>query len=693
MISSFNEGWQRQSQQLGSALALFAAVLLLVTLAVSSASAEEPIVYGTVESGHSAMWFDPSRDGEGWALEVLADDQALLYWFTFDELGNPRWLAGLGEIQRDEEGDAIVFDELLAPHGARFGPEYDPAAVIYENKGHATLRFVDCDHGVIEFDAFGQQGSHPLSRLTRTMGAGCGPIHGSPGEVVQAYAGQSGSWFDPAFDGQGFSLNWLADGAASVVWFTFDANGQPYWLTGVGARDGEQLVFPELLSTRGGRFGEDFDPQQVVHTGWGELTLTLDCDAGHADYHSTAPGFVGGSFELSRLSRLVQPSCPWVKPTLSDLYELTLTVLPTPTPGAPPASLPGSSNLVWTRGVADDGTVVGVRRLYTGDSMSYRAVRLDPGATAWRDVYDMDASGVFVAADGKDMLINRRTGGPAFIRDGEVVPMPGLVSPAYSRVIDAADDLSFAVGEVSVRMANGSWTSEYWIWSAADGARKLPTSETRFGAAMCVSNDGKTVIGTDTQVDIAGYSSNAVRWLGTGLPTYLADTDGSILTNPAVCSSDGRVVYGTLQPHEEPRESWAWTYGAPGFWSQGKLNTGMGLMLPTADEPYGQRYGVRYSNADGSLVGGDYQSPRPYGMPYDGPIQFGGMLWTQNTGHVALPVLLQALELSLDWPSMMVEGISANGEYVLLTSGQIPQTPARGEPSTKHLAMLRLVKK
>ncbi|HET9049522.1 MAG TPA: hypothetical protein VFN29_11250, partial [Chiayiivirga sp.] len=74
-----------------------------------------------VEAGHSGMWYDPSRSGEGWMLEVLPNDEAVVYWFTFDDQGNPRWLNGLGQVHRGANGDEIRFDDLIAVHGPRFG--------------------------------------------------------------------------------------------------------------------------------------------------------------------------------------------------------------------------------------------------------------------------------------------------------------------------------------------------------------------------------------------------------------------------------------------------------------------------------------------------------------------------------------------------------------------------------------------
>ncbi|HRO88770.1 MAG TPA: hypothetical protein PLH21_12200, partial [Chiayiivirga sp.] len=163
---------------------------LLLAALPAVARAEAP--YVPIQPGHSAMWFDPARAGEGWIVGILSEESAALYWFTFDDAGEPRWLEGVGRIVRDPGGDSIVFSELIAPRGGRFGPDFDPAQVVREVKGSAVISFSDCQHGRVAFSAFGKSGDFPLTRLTRTMAAGCAPIHGTPGEPVRAEAGQSG---------------------------------------------------------------------------------------------------------------------------------------------------------------------------------------------------------------------------------------------------------------------------------------------------------------------------------------------------------------------------------------------------------------------------------------------------------------------------------------------------------------------
>ena len=115
-------------QMTGSGLRNFpVAVLLVVAFFVLTASITQA---GVVEPGHSAAWYSPVRDGEGWIVEIHADDRALMTWFTYDEAGGQRWLIGEGEVVRDEDdGDGILFSELYATRGGRFGDGFDASQV------------------------------------------------------------------------------------------------------------------------------------------------------------------------------------------------------------------------------------------------------------------------------------------------------------------------------------------------------------------------------------------------------------------------------------------------------------------------------------------------------------------------------------------------------------------------------------
>ncbi len=251
--------------------------------------------------GHSAMWLDRERSGEGWMLELLDDNRAIAYFFTYDEHGQQRWLFGDGIVT----GNRIHFDTLLLPTGGRFGPDFDVEAVERIKSGWATLTFSDCDNGWYDIEAFGQHNSFHMERLIRPLGLDCP----GPASEVPDHARQSGSWYDPDSAGQGFTLQWFNPDQALILWFTYSPDGEQYWMIGTGEREGDRIYVPELLAARGARFGSAFDPDDVELFEWGSLELQLNCLTGHAEYHSILPEFGAGTLNLVRLSKLAELEC------------------------------------------------------------------------------------------------------------------------------------------------------------------------------------------------------------------------------------------------------------------------------------------------------------------------------------------------------------------------------------------------
>lgn len=66
-----------------------------------------PAAATVVESGHTGVWGHPDRSGEGFTVEILGGDAASVVWFTFDEVGAPRWAYALGQIVQSADGRRI----------------------------------------------------------------------------------------------------------------------------------------------------------------------------------------------------------------------------------------------------------------------------------------------------------------------------------------------------------------------------------------------------------------------------------------------------------------------------------------------------------------------------------------------------------------------------------------------------------
>lgn len=123
----------------------------------------------------------------------------------------------------------------------------------------------------------------------------------------------SGSWFDAERSGEGFALELLPDGTAVVVWFTYPPAGAPgeqAWILGQGGVvEGDRIRFQQVYTARGARFGQAFDPADVVLTPWGSLELEF-ADCRNATVRWQGPSnFGSGERSLGRLTELDELQC------------------------------------------------------------------------------------------------------------------------------------------------------------------------------------------------------------------------------------------------------------------------------------------------------------------------------------------------------------------------------------------------
>ncbi len=271
-------------------------------LSASLAWSQEPAVDG----GFTGSWFDPDRSGEGWVLEILHDGTAFVAWFTYPPAakGSPRqaWLVGSGTVDENR----VTFPNLQQFSGPVFGPGFDPDALTASDWGPLEFTFSGCDAGTLSYAGPAEFGAaeRAVVRLTGIGDAPCPAAKGGASRPV------SSAWFDPSHNGEGWFLEELGDGRVNMYWFTYDANGNAAWVTGVGMRDGDWIVFDDVFLVTGPAFGEDFDPDAVTLEPWGTVTFELlECNLARLEYDSVLPGFGEGSLDPVRLTLLDRVTC------------------------------------------------------------------------------------------------------------------------------------------------------------------------------------------------------------------------------------------------------------------------------------------------------------------------------------------------------------------------------------------------
>lgn len=272
---------------------------LTLSFLVTDDDLDDPFI---IEPGIAASWFDPDHDGEGFIIQILEDNRAVLFWFTYDGEGNQDWYISTGEVR----GNRLLFPELLRVSGGVFGPSFDPDAVSSEVVGSAKFIWSGCDSGLMDWHIGNQRGRQELKRLSSIMGLDCGPPRAAP---VREEALYSGAWFDPSHNGEGYVVEVLWDGRVIVYWFSFGPDGARRWFVGIGAIVNGKLVFDDMLTTRGGIFGDDFDPDLVERLPWGSLELDVTCEDGTATYDSTEEGFGSGVLNITKLTNLIGFTC------------------------------------------------------------------------------------------------------------------------------------------------------------------------------------------------------------------------------------------------------------------------------------------------------------------------------------------------------------------------------------------------
>jgi beta-glucanase (GH16 family) len=113
---------------------------------VNGETAPEDTVVGLEYSG---SWYNADQDGHGFSMEFgeLPDGSplAVVYWYTYDSLGNPIFMVGSGTPTEDR-----VEIALKSPVGMQYGV-FDPTSVLREDGGTAVFEFSDADNGTFNY--------------------------------------------------------------------------------------------------------------------------------------------------------------------------------------------------------------------------------------------------------------------------------------------------------------------------------------------------------------------------------------------------------------------------------------------------------------------------------------------------------------------------------------------------------------
>jgi uncharacterized secreted protein with C-terminal beta-propeller domain len=186
------------------AMTILRTVLSFLVLAAAQLAAA-----GTVDQRSPFVqgnWWNPDRSGSG--MEIFnSGDQTMVLWYTYDAAGKPVWYTAQGAtstLNRDSWP--------LLQHRWADGRKADPTTV-----GSLKLTFRNVQSADVDFTINGTAGKWAIQPFVATSMLGD--------------TDHSGSWYDPANSGWGFTVIQQADVLGGAL-FTYDAAGNPTWVSG-----------------------------------------------------------------------------------------------------------------------------------------------------------------------------------------------------------------------------------------------------------------------------------------------------------------------------------------------------------------------------------------------------------------------------------------------------------------------------
>lgn len=97
----------------------------------------------------AGTWYNPQRSGEGFVVEIHANDRGSVIWFGYDQAEPDRqaWMFGTGAFQ----GNTLVIETLIRPVGGGFGYFYQADQVRYPVWGSLRLSLLPSGSGIAYF--------------------------------------------------------------------------------------------------------------------------------------------------------------------------------------------------------------------------------------------------------------------------------------------------------------------------------------------------------------------------------------------------------------------------------------------------------------------------------------------------------------------------------------------------------------
>ncbi len=151
----------------------------------------------------------------------------------------------------------------------------------------------------------GFDGTLRLGPVTTTGPIGNGPEVEPPDlpgdeELIRTI---SGTYYNPMRSGEGCQITLEGDEQTFILTCYFFLDGEQAWVIGSGFLVGGEIDFIGMTITSGADFGDDFNPDDVVRTPWGEAGMAWnDCNNATLTLLPVVPGFSPINLDLTKIT-------------------------------------------------------------------------------------------------------------------------------------------------------------------------------------------------------------------------------------------------------------------------------------------------------------------------------------------------------------------------------------------------------
>lgn len=203
-----------------------------------------PLPRAATQPNLTGLWAAPGEDG--WGLSLAHQGEVLFpAWYTFDASGRPAWYLVSGAAR---QSDGSYLGDLYRFNGTPFAQingstANQPGSVVGNARftllDNGRLRFAYTLDGVSQTRTVDRLAAGPVPSCLFTSGSRAGARN------------HSDIWWNPGESGWGLNLT-ESEGRIFAAWYTYAADSQPMWVTGLLSRRSDGRYTGELYRPQSG---------------------------------------------------------------------------------------------------------------------------------------------------------------------------------------------------------------------------------------------------------------------------------------------------------------------------------------------------------------------------------------------------------------------------------------------------------